>query len=500
MAFLDRSAYAAIERRLKPTVQAVIDGKLVDAVSGRTFDSYNPANGQKIAEIAGCDERDVDLAVQAAKRAFEDKRWAGLSPSDRKARLQRLAMLLEAHVDEFAVLETIDAGKPIYDTARSDAPGSVESILWTAEAADKLLDHMTKTGDTNLSMVVREPFGVAAIIVPWNFPLYITVMKSMPALAAGNSVVIKPAQLTSLTALKLGALALEAGIPDGVLNVVPGSGSKVGAALARHPDVRVISFTGSTEVGRSLLSHSSETNLKRVLLELGGKCPVVVMPDIDDYDYVADRIVYAAMAHSGLNCTATARVLIHQDIKEKLTAKILEKCGLWFCGDTLDPRNRMGAMVSEEHMKGVLDYIRIGREEGADLILGGRQVLEETGGYFIEPTVFDNMQPWMRISREEIFGPVMGITPFRSVDEAIALANDTEYGLLASVYSNDLNTVIRLTREICAGTVSVNCYSEGDCASPFGGFKQSGFNCKDKSLWSIEQFTELKSIWMQLRG
>lgn len=215
---------------------------------------------------------------------------------------------------------------------------------------------------------------------------------------------------------------------------------------------------------------------------------------------MADRIVYAAMAHSGLNCTATARVLIHQDIKEKLTAKILEKCGLWFCGDTLDPRNRMGAMVSEEHMKGVLDYIRIGREEGADLILGGRRVLEETGGYFIEPTVFDHMQPWMRISREEIFGPVLGITTFRTVDEAIALANDTEYGLLASVYSNDLNTVIRLTREICAGTVSVNCYSEGDCASPFGGFKQSGFNCKDKSLWSIEQFTELKSIWMQLRG
>lgn len=500
MSFYTKEKYHKIADSLEYATKALIGGKLVDSVSGRTYSTCNPATGNKLADVTCCCAEDVDLAVRAAKQAYDDRRWAGLSPAERKTRLYKLAALVEAHTDELAVMEAVDAGKPIYDTARSDVPGSVESILWTAEATDKVQDHITKTDPANFSMAVREPFGVAAIIVPWNFPLYITVMKSIPALAAGNSVIIKPAQLTSLTALKLGELALEAGLPDGVINILPGSGREVGNALAMHPDVGVISFPGSTAVGRNLLECSARSNLKRVLLELGGKSPVVVMPDIDDYDYVADRIVYAAIAHSGLNCTATARVLIHESIKDKLLEKIVDKAKTWTCGDILDPADKMGAMVSKEHMESVLSYIALGKQEKAELILGGNRVHEETGGYFIEPTIFDHMTPDMRISREEIFGPVLGVTTFRDIDEAIRLANDTEYGLLASVYSNDLNAVMKLTRSICAGTVSVNCYSEGDCTSPFGGFKQSGFNCKDKSLWSIEQFTELKSIWMQLRG
>jgi gamma-glutamyl-gamma-aminobutyraldehyde dehydrogenase len=346
---------------------------------------------------------------------------------------------------------------------------------------------------------VREPIGVVGAILPWNFPILMAGWKLAPILASGNSVVVKPSELTSLTLLRLGQLALEAGIPEGVLNVVPGSGRSVGAAIARHPDVDMITFTGSTEVGRLLLEYSGKSNLKRVLLELGGKNPCLVFPDIHDLDGAAEQIVTAALWNMGENCTANSRILVHRDIKDKLTEKLLEKATQWKIGDPLNGENRLGAIIEKPHMEKILGYIEKGKAEGGRLIYGGERILTETGGYFIKPTIFDQVTPDMTIAREEIFGPVFAIMSFDTTAEAVRIANDTEYGLQASLWSDDVNLVHRVSRALRAGTVSVNCYSEGDIGTPFGGFKQSGFFGRDKSLWANRQYTEMKTIWMELK-
>jgi gamma-glutamyl-gamma-aminobutyraldehyde dehydrogenase len=491
--------YRLIARTVSYPTKAFIGGEFVPSASGQTFLTHNPADGSAIAEVSLCDAADVDRAVAAARRAFEDGRWRLLHPAERKARLARLARLIEECGDELAVLESLDSGKPVSDTAGIDVPETAACFRWHGEAADKLEDVVTATSPDVVSLAVREPIGVVAAVLPWNFPLQMAAWKLAPILAAGNSVVAKPAKLTSLTLLKLAELTLEAGIPEGVVNVVPGDGRVVGTALALHPDVDLITFTGSTEVGRQLLAQSGASNLKRVLLELGGKNPCVVMPDVTDLDTAAEQIVSAALWNMGENCTANSRILSHRDIKERLLEKLLAKVEKWKVGDPLNPENRHGAMIEQKHLDRVLGYIQTGVTEGAGLVYGGHRILQETGGLFLKPAVFDGVSSGMTVYREEIFGPVFGVSTFETLDEAIRMANDTPYGLQASVWCNDVNAVHRLSRGIRAGTISVNCYSEGDIGTPFGGFKQSGFFGRDKSLWANRQYTELKTIWTQIR-
>ena len=497
MGFLTTQEYEKVAQSLTYNTKALINGKLVDAASGKTFDTVNPANGKVITSIASCGTEEVEEAVKVARAAFDSGKWSRIAPEERKKMLFKFADLIEQNATELAVMESIDSGKPICDTVEGDVPETVECFRFAAEAIDKINDEITPTKGDSLCLVRREPIGVCAAILPWNFPILMSAWKLAPILAAGNCVVVKPAKLTSLTLLKLAELSLEAEIPAGVLNVVPGSGKLIGDALANHKEIDLITFTGSTAVGRNLLNCSGNSNIKRVLLELGGKNPCVVTQDIDNLDYAAEEIVKAALWNMGENCTQNSRIIMHKDIKDKLLPKILSEVEKWKVGNPLDPTNLHGALIERAHMEKVLEYVEIGKQEGADLIYGGEQILKETGGNFLKPAVFDNCNQSMRIIREEIFGPVFAIETYTDIEEAIAMANDTEYGLQASVWSDNIHKVQTLTSGIKAGVISVNHFSEGDMTTPFGGFKQSGFMGRDKSIWANKQYTELKSVYVK---
>ncbi|MEI6809184.1 MAG: aldehyde dehydrogenase [bacterium] len=492
------NAVHAAVRKLKFRTKAFIDGKYVSAASGKTYDSINPATGKLLAKIAACDAADVDAAVKAARRTFDQGVWAKRPPAERKQVLQRFAGLIEKNLGELALLDCLDAGKPITDCMTMDLPDSVHCFRWHAEAIDKEYEKVSPTGPSNVAVIVREPLGVIGAILPWNFPVQMAAWKLGPILATGNSVVVKPARQTSLSALRLAELAAIAGIPDGVLNVVPGNGSVIGAALCLHPDVDGVAFTGSTEVGRQLLKYSADSNLKRVILELGGKNPQVVLEDAGDLDYIARQALNCVFWNMGENCSSGSRLIVHRKLKDKLLARMIEFSKEWVVGDPLDPATKIGPMIEESHMNKVMDYIESGKREGAKLVLGGNRTLQGTGGYFVEATIFDDVKPDMKIAREEIFGPVLSVFTFNTEEEAIALANDTPYGLTASLYSENLSRAHRVARAIRAGTVSVNCFSEGDATTPFGGYKQSGFFGRDKSIFAHHQYCELKTIWMQL--
>ena len=495
---LDRTAIVDAVAKLQLRTQAFIDGEFCPSASGATLPSFNPANGQKITDIAACDSRDVDRAVNAARTAFESGVWSGLAPAARKAILLDYAELLEKHAFELALLDSLEAGKPISDTAALDIPDTIDCIRWHAELIDKLYERLAPAGPENVALIVREPIGVVGLIVPWNFPAQMTAWKIGPALAAGNSVVLKPAELTSLSALRMAELALEAGVPAGVFSVVPGYGPTAGRALGLHMDVDMVAFTGSTEVGREVLRYSSESNLKRVILELGGKSPQVVLADAPDLDLVAENAATAAFWNMGENCSSGSRLIIHRSIKDEVLEKIKDIVKAWKMGDPLDPETRMGPMVEPDHLEKVMGYIDSGKREGAKVALGGGRTLEETGGNFVEVTIFDEAGSQMEIACEEIFGPVLTVIPVDSDEEAVAIANDTRYGLAASLYTRDLSKAHRIARQLRAGTVSVNSFSEGDITTPFGGFKESGFFGRDKSMWAQQQYTELKTIWIQL--
>jgi gamma-glutamyl-gamma-aminobutyraldehyde dehydrogenase len=499
MAFATPAQYEAIAQNLKFSQKALIDGKLVDSKSGETFETKNPATGKKITTVVSCGVEDTNAAVAAARKAFDSGIWSRMSPSDRKAILFKFADLIEKNGEELAVMETIDSGKPICDTLEGDIPETVGCFRYAAEAIDKLCDEVTPTADNCINIVRREPIGVCAAILPWNFPILMAAWKLAPILASGNCVVVKPAKLTSLTLLKLAELSLEAGIPAGVLNVVPGSGAVVGDTLANHMDVDLITFTGSTAVGRNLLNCSGNSNIKRVLLEMGGKNPCVVMPDVEDLDWAAQQIVQAGLWNMGENCTQNSRIIVHKKIVDTLIPKILDQVKTWKVGNPLDSENRLGPVIEKAHMDTILGYVEKGKSEGGKLLVGGQRILEETGGNFISPGVFSGITPSMTIAKEEIFGPVFAILTFSDIDEAIALANDTVYGLQASVWSDNVNDVFKLTRSIHAGVISVNHFSEGDITTPFGGFKQSGFMGRDKSVWANRQYTEMKSVFIQTR-
>jgi gamma-glutamyl-gamma-aminobutyraldehyde dehydrogenase len=479
--------------------QVFIDGEFQNAADGETFTTVNPANGQVLAEVAAGDIADVDRAVRAARAAFKDGRWAGLAPAARKVTLQRFADVIVEHAEELALLDCLEAGKPIVDCREIDVPELANTLRWYAEAIDKVFDSIAPTARQFLGLIVKEPLGVVGTVLPWNFPAMILGLKMAPALASGASMVVKPAEQTSLSALRIAELAIQAGIPEGVLNVVPGMGKTAGQALGRHMDVDVVSFTGSTEIGREFLRYSSESNLKRIILECGGKSPQIIMADAGDLDVVAEEVLMAGFWNMGENCSCGSRLIVHRSIKDELLDRLARRSAQWVVGDPQDPATKIGPMIEPRHLEKVMDYVATGREEGADVILGGSRTLIETGGYFVSPTIFDNVRNDMKIARDEIFGPVISTITFSTEAEAIEIANDTSYGLAASLWTKDVDTALRLSRSIEAGTVSVNCYSEGDITTPFGGFKQSGFGGRDMGLEAFDQYTETKVIWIQTR-
>jgi len=485
---------------LELRTQLFIGGQFRDAAGGGRFTTENPATGRPLAEVARGGAADVADAVRVARRAADDGRWSRMSPGDRKAVLLRWATLIEANAQELGIIETLDAGKPITDTVGLDMPETAACIRWHAEATDKLYGEVAPAPEGVVATITREPVGVVAAVIPWNYPAQMAAWKLGPALATGNTIVIKPASTTSLSLLRIAELGAEAGIPDGVLNVVTGPGDTVGEALGRHPDVDCLAFTGSTEVGRRFLTWSAESNLKRVLLELGGKSPQLVFPDVTDVAGLAQHVALAIFWNMGENCSAGSRLIVHRSIKERVVDAVQAELANWPVGDPLDPATRIGALINRGHMERVLHYVDVGRREGARVVAGGERILEHTGGYFVPPTIFDNVRNDMTIAREEIFGPVLSVIEFDTEAEAVALANDTPYGLAASLYTDDLNIAHRVARELKAGVVGVNAYAEGDMTTPFGGYKLSGFGGHDKSLHAHDQYTETKTTWIQLRG
>jgi len=477
--------------------RAVIDGQRRDAVAGETFVKTSPIDGRTLGPVVRGRQADIDAAVAGARAAFADGRWAGKAPAARKKILQRFAERILAAKDELALLETLDMGKPIQYSLAVDVPSTARTIAWYAEAIDKVYDEVAPTPASALALITREPMGVVGVVVPWNYPMIMAAWKLGPALATGNSVVLKPSEKSPYTALRLAELAVEAGLPKGVFNVVPGFGGEAGEALALHMDVDAIGFTGSTRVGRRMLEYAGRSNLKRVYNELGGKSAFVVFEDFADVERAAKTAAGSMFFNQGESCNAPSRVMVHESIADRFVEIVAAEAPKYRAADPLDAGTEMGALVDEGQLKTVLGYIEAGRSEGARAVTGGTRARESSGGFYVEPTVFDRVDNGMTIAREEIFGPVMSVIRFKTESEAIALANASSYGLQASVWSDNLNRAHRVARALRAGTVHVNQYDEDDITVPFGGYKQSG-NGRDKSLHALEKYTELKTTWLRI--
>ena len=477
--------------------QAFIDGRYVDAASGKTFACISPIDGRVLGRVAECEAEDVERAVRAARAAFEDGRWSDTRPTHRKKVLIKLAQLIDAHGEELALLESLDMGKPVGDALGVDVAASVRCMSWTGEALDKVYGEIASTGSDELGLVTREPLGVVAAIVPWNFPLLMAVWKLAPALAMGNSVILKPSEKSPLTALRLAELAMQAGIPAGVFNVLPGYGLGAGEPLALHMDVDGLVFTGSTGVGKHLLQCAGRSNMKRAYMECGGKSPNIVFADAHDLGVAAEAAASGIFYNQGEVCTAASRLLVHRDIKDEFVARVVEAGRKMQPRHPFEPGAPMGAMVDETQTQRVLGYIAKGREEGAKLVLGGERVHPVSGGCYIEPTVFDGVRHEATISREEIFGPVLSVIAFEDENDALRMANDSPFGLAAGVWTRDISRAHRIARKLRAGSVWVNYWDGGDMTAPFGGYKQSG-NGRDKSLHAFDKYTELKATWINL--
>lgn len=485
--------------RIRIETRAWIDGEPVAALSGKTFVTLNPATGAPLAEVAACDHADVDRAVKAARRAFDDGAWSRCDPGERKETLLRFSALLREHGDELALLESLDSGKTIRD-CRNEVMHEVPHFFqWYAETIDKSFGRVAPTGQGTMSMIVQEPIGVAGLIVPWNFPLLMAAWKLAPALATGCSVVLKPAEQSPLTALRLGEIAAKAGIPAGVLNIVPGLGEEAGQAIGLHADIDMVSFTGSGEVGAYLLGYAAQSNLKPVGLELGGKSPFLVLEQARITDALVESAVMAAFWNGGQNCSANMRQIVHRRHREEFVERVIARVERLVIGDPLDPATDIGALITAEHRERVMGFLHSGVSEGAQVRFGG-SVPDSNPGFFLNPTIFVGMRPDMKIAREEIFGPVLGMITVDDDYEAFRLAVDTEFGLHASVFSQDISQALRFAKSLPVGTVSVNSFSEGSVATPFGGYRRSGSLSRDNGLEALAQYQQTKTIWIDLES
>ena len=477
--------------------RAVINGERVAARSGHTFHCISPVDGRVLTDVARCDEADIDAAVRAGRAAFEDRRWAGKPPAQRKRVLIKFAELIQAHADELALTETLDMGKPVKYARAVDVNSAANCIRWYGEAVDKVYDEIAPTPDTALALITREPVGVVGIIVPWNYPMIMAAWKIAPALAVGNSVVLKPSEKSPLTALRLAELALEAGIPPGVFNVVPGYGPEAGSPLALHMDVDCIAFTGSTRVGKQIHVMAGQSNLKRAWTELGGKSPNIVFADCPDLDRAVEAAVGSIFFNQGESCNAPSRLFVEASIKEAFLEKALAKVPAYQPANPLDKNTVMGALVDTTQLNTVMRYIESGKAEGAKLLAGGEAVEPVAGGCYVQPTIFDGVNNTMTIAREEIFGPVLSVLSFTDAADVVRQANQSVYGLQAAVWTRDINKAHGVARALRAGTVHVNQYDEDDITVPFGGFKQSGVG-RDKSLHAFDKYTETKTTWIRI--
>ena len=492
-----REEWKTIADGLDLRTRAFIDGEFVDAISGHTFERVNPATGEVLTRVAEGDAEDVDRAVRTARGAFERGEWSEAEPADRKRILLRLADLIREHGEELALLDSLDMGKPVEEALGVDVPGAASVFQWYAEAADKLYDEIAPTGGDDLALVTREPLGVVGAVVPWNYPLDLASWKLAPALVAGNSVVLKPAEQSPLSAIRLAELADDAGLPRGVLNVVPGFGETAGRAIGLHPDIDCVAFTGSTEVGKLFLRYSSESNAKPVWLECGGKSPNLVFADTEDLDRAAEMAAFGAFYNQGEVCSANSRLLVERSIRDEFLERLLEKARGARVGDPLDPETTMGPLVDEQHAERVVGYIGAGREGGSIRFGGGRVAVNGYDRCFVEPTVIEGISNDHRVAQEEVFGPVLAVLDFEREEEALRIANATRYGLAASIWTSNLSRAHRLARRLRAGTVSINTVDALGPQTPFGGFKESGFG-RDLSLHALDKYTGLKTTWIKL--
>lgn len=493
---ITRQHWIELSQRLTFANQAFVDGAFQPAQSGEQFDCISPRDGQCLTKISACDASDVDIAVKSARTAFSSGIWRDKSAKQRKQIMLAWADLVEQHAQELAVTESLDMGMTISDSNNGNVPGAIECIRWFAELADKQYDEVAPTGPNALTRIHRVPLGVVAAITPWNYPLMIACWKVAPALAVGNSVVLKPAEQSSLSAIKLAELAYQAGIPAGVFNVVPGLGDAAGKALGLHMDVDAVAFTGSSRVGGLYMQYAGQSNLKRVALECGGKTPNIVLADVEDLDKAAAAVVLGAFGNSGQICNAGSRLIVERAIHQPLMAKVKNLTQQLSVGDPLDPATEMACLVNQQHSENVMRYINLGQQQGAKLTEGG-SALHEPGGCYIQPTIFDQVDADMAIAREEIFGPVLSVIPVDDLDQAIEVANSTRYGLGSAVWTRNMKKSERAAREIQAGVIWVNCHDHGDISSPVGGFKQSGFG-RDKSIHALDKYLEYKTVWIDL--
>jgi len=491
---MSKTDYKSIVKKLKFEGRAYINGKYVDAIDGGKFENINPATGETLCSIAKCNYKDVDLAVKISRKVFDSGVWSRSTPEHRKEVLLKLAELLRKHGIENSVLECVDTGKLIADCVNEVANDAPMHFQWYGELIDKVFGKVGATDPSVTSLVVKEPIGVVAGVVPWNFPLMMAVWKTAPALAAGCSIIIKPAEDTPLTALRVARLASEAGVPDGVFNVVPGYGD-VGEALGRHNDVDAVSFTGSTEVGGYFMRYSGESNLKSVGLEMGGKSPFIVLEDAKINDTLIDNAINSAFWNGGQNCSANMRQIIHSKVKDEFLDKVSKRIKNIKVGDPLSADSNMGSMISKAHLAKVDGYIQKGIDEGAKMLLGGVSEAKQKG-FFAKPTLFDNVKENMAIAQEEIFGPVLGVLTVKNSEEALKIAKNSKYGLHASVFTQDINKAFHLAKSLPCGTVSVNTFSEGDIKVPFGGYKQSGSLSRDQGTEALNQYLQTKTIWI----